>query len=133
MVMMDSEAAAHLNAFCASNLYLGLSATKPNSNGMNITEPTIGVNGYTRLLVTPDQWLNASDRKRVTNVLKSFASVPTGAWGGNLFDYGVWFNAASGGTPLRSLKFSSRITIITGTAVQFAAGELQLELPWDLA
>lgn len=133
MVMMDSEASAALTSLVGSNLYLGLTSTKPNSNGTNITEPTIGVNGYARLIVLPSQWSLSGDRKRITNVVLSFPNTPSGAWGSGAFDYGVWYTAASGGTSLRALKFSSRISIVTGTPVQFAAGELSFELPWDLA
>lgn len=123
MPEIDSAIATRLGTLFGSTLYMALSSTEPTSTGGNITEPTIGTNGYARMSISSGDW-TVSGRQAVTNASKSFPNTPSGAWGGNSFPYFVLYSASTGGTVKLLGKFLAPVTIVSGAPVAFAAGDI---------
>lgn len=123
MPEIDSAIATRLGTLLGSTVYMALSSTEPTSAGGNITEPTIGTNGYARMSIATGEW-TITGRQAATNVSKSFPNTPTGAWGGNSFPYFVFYTASTGGTVKLVGKFLAPVQVVTGAPVAFAVGDI---------
>lgn len=124
MPEIDSAVAARLATLLGSTLYMGLSSTEPTSTGGNITEPTIGTNGYARMSIASGDW-DINGRTAVTNTAKSYPNTPSGAWGGNTYGYFFLATAGTGAPTVKLLgKFLTPVQIVSGAPVSFAAGDI---------
>lgn len=116
------------------NVYIGLSSTAPNEDGTNVTEPSSG--GYARVAVdnsgAGQEWNAATVADPAVKDNANPITFPqsTGAWlaGANLTHF-VIFDAASGGNYLGGGALNTvRTVAASGETLEFAAGELNIEL-----
>jgi hypothetical protein len=105
--------------------YVGLSTTLPNAAGGNITEPTIGTNGYTRVAYTNNTTnfpTTAADAK--SNATAITFPTSTGAWlAGAALGYFFFSDAATGGNILDYATLNSpQMVAGSGATISFAIG-----------
>lgn len=110
-------------SFTMPTAYVGLSTSKPSEDGSGITEPS-GMN-YSRVATTGDDWNNAVDGE-IDNANDITFPEASGDWG--TITHYVAFDAPTGGNMLAYDELDVPKAINTEEIVQFAAGELKIQL-----
>lgn len=114
-----------------ATLYVGLSSTLPTVSGGNITEPTIGTNGYARAAVANNttNFPSTSSNNKSNGTAITFPT-STGAWlsSANL-GYLFFSDAASGGNILGFAPLNNpQVVASSGATLSFAAGSLAIAI-----
>ena len=114
-----------------TTLYIGLSSTLPTAAGGNITEPTIGTNGYARASVvnnTTNFPSTSSNNKSNGTAITFIAS--TGAWLASAqLGYLFFSDAASGGNILGFAALNNpQVVASSGATLSFAASSLTITI-----
>jgi hypothetical protein len=119
--------------------YFALSTTQPtyaSASNWNITEPTIGTNGYTRASVTVNSsaFVSASVQPTTYWLGQNNSTLtwgtPTGAWASSAqLKYVCWMDASSGGNCWRFETIAQPFAITgAATAPNMPAGDLLITL-----
>lgn len=94
--------------FTSGAFYLGLSSTAPLNDATQITEQTIGVNGYARVQVIASDFEAAASRMIRNAVEKTFPTA-TGDWvgSGTPLTHGIAFNSSTLSTAAAFISFGA--------------------------
>jgi uncharacterized membrane protein len=109
----------------APTIYVGLSATTPNENGSNVTEPN--GDSYARVSTAAGDWVAATDADpsvvENANVITFPAASGDWVYGVNLTHF-VLYDAATGGNFLGAGALDVAKAVTNGNTASFAAGDL---------
>lgn len=125
--MSDAVANAILDGLFGSGspatYYIGLSTTLPTNTGTNVTEPSGG--SYARVAVTNNvgNFPAAVTRAKANGAAFSFPTA-SGSWG--TVQWFILMSASTSGTFFGWGPLAGPATIVSGQAVQFAIGDLDL-------
>ncbi|RII32863.1 hypothetical protein D2A34_21960 [Clostridium chromiireducens] len=114
-----------------ATIYTGLSSTAPTATGGNITEPTIGTNGYARAAATNN---TTNFPTTATNNKSNGAAITfptsTGAWLASAsLGYLVFYDAATGGNVLGYAALNNpQVVASSGATLSFAIGSLTITI-----
>lgn len=103
-----------------SKYFIGLSATEPNADGTNFTEPSVDA-GYSRM---PLESLSTPSTGVVTNTQNVNFPESTGDWG--TITHFVIFDAAENGNLLMYGELSRSREVEAGTVMTIREGALKL-------
>jgi hypothetical protein len=114
-----------------ATIYIGLSSTLPTVAGGNITEPTIGTNGYARAAVTNNttNFPTTSTNNKSNGAAITFPT-STGSWLSSAsLGYLVFYDAATGGNVLGYAALNNpQVVASSGATLSFAAGALTITI-----
>lgn len=125
--MSDAVANAILDSLFGSGTpatyYVGLSTTLPTNTGTNVTEPSGG--SYARVAVTNNStnFPAAVSRAKANGVAIAFPTA-SGSWG--TVQWYILMSASTSGTFYGWGPLAGPASIVSGQAVQFAIGDLDL-------
>lgn len=128
--ILDLAFSKATNGFPAT-LYVALSSTTPTNTGTNVTEPTIGSLGYTRVAVTNNatNWPAASARSKANGTAITFPAA-TGDWASAAnMTHWVMYDAASAGTFVAWGAITTPTPVLNGTQPSFAVGAIVITAP----
>lgn len=125
------------NASVAPTFYIGLSSTQATSTatGAGLTEPSIGVNGYARVVFTNDgTWWNAASARAKTNAAPVTFPISTAAWlSSTAMGYFSIWDAASAGNFVCWGSLNSTVTVsAANTIVSIPPGSLSIAITGGL-
>jgi hypothetical protein len=114
-----------------TTIYIGLSSTLPTAAGGNITEPTIGTNGYARAAVTNNttNFPSTSTNNKSNGAAITFPT-STGSWLSSAsLGYLVFYDAATGGNIIGYAALNNpQVVASSGATLSFAAGSLTITI-----
>lgn len=114
-----------------TTLYIGLSSTLPTAAGGNITEPTIGTNGYARASVANNttNFPSTSSNNKSNGAAITFPT-STGVWLASAsLGYLVFYDAATGGNVLGFAALNNpQVVASSGATLSFAIGSLTITI-----
>jgi hypothetical protein len=109
--------------------YIGLSTTKPASDGTNVTEPSSG--NYARVACNLSEWGAASARSIANGAAVPFATA-NGTWAaGVALGYWVLYTAITGGTLIMWGAVTTPPIVTSGMTPSFAIGALTATIATD--
>ncbi|MDR3595088.1 hypothetical protein [Clostridium sp.] len=114
-----------------TTLYIGLSSTLPTVAGANITEPTVGTNGYARASVANNttNFPSTSSNNKSNGVAITFPT-STGSWLSSAsLGYLFFSDAATGGNILGYATLNNpQVVASSGATLSFAASSLTITI-----
>lgn len=113
----------------APTVYVGLSSTKPNADGTNVTEPSGG--SYARVATAASDWNTATsaDPSVIDNANELSFPQATADWlSATNLQYGVLYDAASGGNFLGHGALDTAKPVTNGDLPKIPAGSLEVTL-----
>lgn len=114
-----------------TTLYIGLSSTLPTVAGGNITEPTIGTNGYARASVANNttNFPTTTTNSKSNGVAINFPT-STGSWLASAsLGYLVIYDAATAGNVLGFAALNNpQVVASSGATLSFAIGSLDITI-----
>lgn len=126
-----NEVFGGVNFVPPTTLYIGLSSTLPTVAGGNITEPTIGTNGYARASATNNttNFPSTSSNNKSNGIAITFPT-STGAWlAAASLGYLFFSDAASGGNILGFAALNNpQVVASSGATLSFAASSLTITI-----
>jgi len=128
---LANEVFGGVNFTPPTTLYIGLSSTLPTVAGANITEPTIGTNGYARASVANNttNFPTTTTNNKSNGVAITFPT-STGSWLSSAsLGYLVFYDAATGGNVLGfSTLNNPQVVASSGATLSFAIGSLTITI-----
>jgi hypothetical protein len=114
-----------------TTIYIGLSSTLPTVAGGNITEPTIGTNGYARASAANNTTnFPATSSNNKSNGAAITFPTSTGAWLSSAsLGYLFFSDAATGGNILGFATLNNpQVVASSGATLSFAVGSLTITI-----